>query len=93
MVNALSHLAMTAAIWDWNIGLGCSECDASLWEDDDRAFSYAPRAYLCYECATRRGGVYDASADTWTTPPDVRSLGRRRSHARREGRLRAARVT
>ena len=68
--------------WDWDIGLGCTECGASLWEDDDRAFSFAPRAYLCEECATQRGGVYDSEQETWTTPPDVSDIGRHESSPR-----------
>lgn len=59
--------------WDWNIGLGCTTCGASLWEDD-RAFSYAARAYLCQDCAAQRGGIFDAALETWTTPPDVRDI-------------------
>lgn len=59
--------------WDWDIGLGCSECGASLWEDN-RTFSFAPRAYLCQDCATLRGGVYDARSNAWSTPPDVRDI-------------------
>ncbi len=63
-----------STIWDWDIGIGCAECGASLWEDMGRAFSFAPHRYLCFECATRRGGLYDPGLENWMMPPDVRGL-------------------
>ena len=62
------------AAWDWNVGLDCDECECSLWEDADRAFSYAPGAYLCHDCASERGGAYDQALEAWTTAPDVCDL-------------------
>ncbi len=59
---------------DWDELTRCIECGAELWPEVDRAFACAPEAYLCFECAERRGGVYDADEDRWTTPPNVIGL-------------------
>ncbi len=57
--------------WDWNIGLRCTDCGQSLWEDSERAFSFAPHEYLCCDCATQRGGIYDPAHQVWTVPPSL----------------------
>jgi hypothetical protein len=62
--------------WNWDLGVECSECGVSLWEDDARAFSHAPGEFLCWDCAVAHGGVYDAQGQTWTTPPDVDDVAR-----------------
>jgi hypothetical protein len=59
----------------------CLECGEAIWPEKDRAFAASPESYLCFECAERRGGVYDAQQDRWTTPPDVTDLAdERRPH-------------
>lgn len=52
----------------------CVDCGEGLWPDIDRSFPCGNDLYLCYECAERRGGSYDAKQDRWTTPPDVSGL-------------------
>jgi hypothetical protein len=61
--------------WDWDIGVCCTACGHSLWEDLDLAFCFAAGSYLCACCAKERGGVYDPLSETWTVPPDVRDSG------------------
>src|SRR6185312_12261552 len=41
----------------------CCDCGAAVSPELDRAFSCAPETYLCFECAIRRGGVYDGRLD------------------------------
>ena len=40
----------------------------------ERGFSFGLRNLLCFDCAVRRGGRYDAERDTWTESPDVAGL-------------------
>lgn len=35
-------------------------------------------AWLCFDCAVRRGGVYDSEEDRWTTAPNVADLPQER---------------
>jgi hypothetical protein len=59
----------------------CVECGAELRPEVDRAFACSPDTYLCFECAERRGGVYDADEDRWTVAPDVSGIvDERRPH-------------
>ena len=59
----------------------CCDCGAAVSPELDRAFSCAPETYLCFECAIRRGGVYDGRLDRWASPPDVSRLpDERRPH-------------
>jgi hypothetical protein len=52
----------------------CSECGAVIFPDIDRAFASGPDVHLCFECAERRGGVYDADEDRWAVAPDVSGI-------------------
>jgi hypothetical protein len=52
----------------------CIDCGATIWMDGDRSFASGPDVYLCFECAERRGGVYDEAEDRWAVPPDVSGL-------------------
>jgi hypothetical protein len=59
----------------------CGDCGATIWADSDRSFMSGPDTYVCFECAERRGGVYDEDEDHWTVPPDVSGLpDERRPH-------------
>lgn len=67
---------------DSNEASACVDCGEELWPDVGRAFACGPDTYLCFECAERRGGVYEADEDRWTVPPDVSELpDERRPHA------------
>lgn len=49
----------------------CIDCGATISPEVDRAYAITSEAFLCYDCAVRRGGVYDDLDDRWTTAPDV----------------------
>jgi hypothetical protein len=73
---------MNRSMDDWNDSSTCIDCGATLWPDVGRAFATGPDSYLCFACAERRGGVYDASQDRWSVAPDVDALpDERRPHA------------
>ena len=73
---------MTTHYDEWAEASTCLNCGVELWPDVDRAFASGPGAYLCFECAERRGGVFDADEDSWTVAPDVSGLvDERRQHA------------
>ena len=60
----------------------CIECHATIAAERDRAFAVTEDEWLCFECATRRGGVWDDEEDEWTTTPDLTGLyDERRPHA------------
>lgn len=52
----------------------CTECDAVVDRDVDRAFAFGEDGLLCWQCAERRGGVYDEPDDHWVTLPDLSGL-------------------
>ena len=53
----------------------CADCGADLQPEIQEGFSFGTRGVLCFECATRRGGSYDANQDRWVTPPNLDGLG------------------
>jgi len=66
---------------DWSEPTPCCDCGAPIFPDVDRTFACGPDAYLCFECAERRGGVYDAEEDRWTVAPRTADLpDERRPH-------------
>ena len=50
------------------------DCGAPIAEGADPSFAFGTRSTLCFECAIRRGGEYDAETEKWTVTPDVSSL-------------------
>ena len=52
----------------------CIDCGALIEEDADPSFAFGTQSTLCFECAIRRGGVFDPAMETWTVPPDISSL-------------------
>jgi hypothetical protein len=61
--------------------IACIDCGRAIWADRDRSFASGPNSYLCFECAERRGGVYDEAEDRWTVAPDMSGLfDERRPH-------------
>lgn len=53
----------------------CAECGSLIPEGAPSfAFGPDPGEVLCFECAVRRGGKYDALEDHWTTLPDTSDL-------------------
>jgi hypothetical protein len=72
---------MTQDAGDWEDATTCIECGAVMWPDVDRPFATGPDTYLCFECAERRGGVYEPDEDRWIVAPDVSGLpDERRPH-------------
>ena len=52
----------------------CADCGAEVYGAGDRAFEFGADQLLCWQCAERRGGSYDAHQERWSEPPDVRDL-------------------
>lgn len=52
----------------------CIECGATLALGTSEAFATDDETLLCWACATRRGGVFDAAQDRWVVPPNVGDL-------------------
>jgi hypothetical protein len=52
----------------------CADCGALLDIAGARTFAFGEQAVLCWSCAIRRGGRYDAGRESWTTPPSVADL-------------------
>ena len=49
----------------------CIDCGANITSALDRAFALGDDTFLCFECATTRGGIYDDQHDCWLTAPNV----------------------
>ena len=56
---------------EWNELTECFDCGATVAPATDRAFAMSDDAFLCFDCAVRRGGVYDLDGELWTVAPDV----------------------
>jgi hypothetical protein len=53
--------------------LCCVACGA-LVDTREGVYSFGTQGVLCFSCALRRGGAYDAAHDRWTHSPDVSDL-------------------
>jgi hypothetical protein len=59
----------------------CASCGVEIDVGTERGYAFGPDGVLCFACATRRGGVYDAVKDRWSTEPDLSGLpDERRPH-------------
>jgi hypothetical protein len=67
----------------------CSLCGATITADAE-SFAFGAGNALCFECATARGGRYDAERDAWDRLPDVSGIADEAygasPHERRRGR-------
>jgi hypothetical protein len=52
----------------------CLACGAEVVPGRDRAFALSPDRFLCFSCATQRGGSWDELHDHWTAEPETRDL-------------------
>ena len=52
----------------------CLDCGAEVSAATDRSYGFGGIGVLCWECAVRRGGTYDAERDHWTVSPQVADL-------------------
>ncbi|MEI8254707.1 MAG: hypothetical protein WCJ30_03455 [Deltaproteobacteria bacterium] len=63
----------------------CRACGAELVSGRDREYVYSEEGEICFDCAIRRGGEYDALHDRWVKSPDVVDLIEREREPRRVG--------
>ncbi len=54
----------------------CADCGAPVDEGADPAFPFGAASVLCFACAVRRGGAFDAFKDRWMKQPDLTGLAR-----------------
>jgi hypothetical protein len=52
----------------------CWDCGATVSPSEDPVYEFAENQALCFECALRRGGEYDAHEERWTVAPNVQDL-------------------
>ena len=52
----------------------CSDCGAPIDPDGSRSYAFGEQGLLCWSCAVRRGGRYDADSETWSRAPSVSGL-------------------
>jgi hypothetical protein len=52
----------------------CSDCGAEISLSAGRVFTFGTSGALCWECAERRGGSYDATHERWSSPPSISDL-------------------
>jgi hypothetical protein len=52
----------------------CAECNAEIDPGRERGFGLGGGGALCFECAVRRGGVYDEVHDRWAEEPSLAGL-------------------
>jgi len=52
----------------------CAACGAEMSPARDRGYSLAAEAFLCFDCAIRRGGRWDEAHDRWEGEVDVSGL-------------------
>jgi hypothetical protein len=59
----------------------CSDCGTTVSPSEDAVFLLDDERVLCFECALRRGGSYDADTECWVLTPDTNDLpDERRPH-------------
>ena len=52
----------------------CLGCGADIVPREHRGCAISWDGFLCWECAVRRGGVWDESYDRWVVLPRVNDL-------------------
>jgi hypothetical protein len=52
----------------------CAACGAQVAGEPDRSFAFGSGNVLCWQCATARGGRYDADREAWDREPDLTNL-------------------
>ena len=57
-----------------DIDTACADCGAPLAVALERGYPFGDERALCFDCAGRRGGVYDEVHDHWTQPPNLAGL-------------------
>lgn len=54
----------------------CAACGAVVDRSTGRGYGFGSDTILCYDCAERRGGSYDALQDRWVEAPRIDDLAR-----------------
>jgi hypothetical protein len=54
----------------------CLDCGTETSPAAGRSYAFGSSGVLCWECALRRGGSYDAERDDWSVAPQVGDLER-----------------
>lgn len=54
----------------------CADCGERVYPGSTRGYAPSESWGLCWSCAIRRGGSYDADQDRWTRAPHVADLRR-----------------
>jgi hypothetical protein len=52
----------------------CWDCKTTISWMANRAFTFGADGVLCWSCAVRRGGIYEAAHDRWTRAPEIGDL-------------------
>ncbi len=52
----------------------CLNCGAEVSLAVDRTFAVSDDTGICFDCAIKRGGMYDEAHDRWTRPPSMLGL-------------------
>ena len=52
----------------------CVICGAEIAPARDRGYAAGPDTFLCFACATERGGTWDELHDRWLEAPDTRDF-------------------
>lgn len=60
-------------IAEWEEVIECADCREPV-ADPTQGFAFGEDAALCLECATLRGGKYDAATDKWLVEPNLEGL-------------------
>lgn len=55
------------------IASACADC-GELIPSGIRSYEFGEQSQLCWSCAIRRGGSYDAKHERWTTNPSTDNL-------------------
>ena len=62
--------------------IACIECGAPIEAGFGRSCALGDGSFLCFDCAAKRGGVWDEAHDTWVEMPHESGLpDARRPHA------------
>lgn len=55
------------------IACACADCGESI-PGGVRSYEFGEQSALCWACAVKRGGSYDAKRERWTTKPSTANL-------------------
>ena len=56
------------------VASACADCGEPIEPRGARSYEFGEQSQLCWSCAIRRGGSYDAKHERWTTKPSTANL-------------------